>query len=266
MKNNIFVNEGFNYALNEYIEHKNNPNGVEFNSFLVVVIRLLTIIYDELDLLTPYYLKNEESLDMNLKKYGYPKEDIYIFKSYINQYYDNASEEKFVLLQKMLIDMFACKKASLKLAPKELDSFRDLLYTPWACNPLIISYNFFMSNNLLEISKYFDEKITQVKPKVVIRPREVLNMGAYKMLNYDADVIDKMTADELDEVNKKVYNHLSINENAINKDYLIDKAVYDFNHPKPAMTTGNGYIDILYILAIIATIILIILIITIIIG
>ena len=65
-----------------------------------------------------------------------------------------------------------------------------------------------------------------------------------------------------DEVNKKVYSYFDINANAINKNYLLDKAVFDHNHPKPALSTGNGYVDILFFLSIVATVGMIILLIT----
>ena len=76
MNTNIFVNEAFTNGLNDYLNNKNNPESVKFNSFLVVVIRLLTIIYDELDILNPFYLNNERSLDTNMTKYGYSLENV----------------------------------------------------------------------------------------------------------------------------------------------------------------------------------------------
>ena len=81
MKNDsIFVNEAFSEAINDYLSSKNKPEGVKYNSFAVVVIRLLMIIYDELDILNPYYLNNEQSLNDNLEKYGYSYTKICEFK------------------------------------------------------------------------------------------------------------------------------------------------------------------------------------------
>ena len=47
--------------------------------------------------------------------------------------------------------------------------------------------------------------------------------------------------------------HTLVEENAINKDYLLDKAVYDYKNPKQALSSGNGYVDILLVLSIVAT-------------
>ena len=41
---NVFVNEAFTIAINDYLNNKNSIEGVKFNTFMVVVIRLLMII------------------------------------------------------------------------------------------------------------------------------------------------------------------------------------------------------------------------------
>ena len=93
MKNDsIFVNEAFSEAINDYLSSKNKPEGVKYNSFAVVVIRLLMIIYDELDILNPYYLNNEQSLNDNLEKYGYSYTKICEFKKAFQRYFENVPQ------------------------------------------------------------------------------------------------------------------------------------------------------------------------------
>ena len=262
MEKNVFVNEAFTCALEEYLISKNSPEGIKYNSFLVVVIRLLTLIYDELDILNPFYLDNEEYLTNNMKKYGYADIDIADFKKSLQRFYENESEHNFIKIQKMLVDMFAKKKISLHLKDSDVQMFRGLLFSPYANNTLIVSYNFMMAKDPMEVVNYFDKQMTENEKKVVSRPKETLNLEAYEILNYALEDIKSMSSDELDEVNKKVYNYFEINANAINKNYLLDKAVYEHNHPKPALSTGNGYVDILFILSLIATIGMVIFIIT----
>lgn len=262
MNTNIFVNEAFTNGLNDYLNNKNNPESVKFNSFLVVVIRLLTIIYDELDILNPFYLNNERSLDTNMVKYGYSLENVNEFKKTFQKYYENEGDNNFIKIQKMLIDMFACKKVTLNLSEKEIEEFRITIYSPYAQSPLIVSYNFLMAKNPLEIIEYFDKQMAEKEKKVISKPKETLNIEAYEILKYSLEDIKAMNSDELDEVNKEVYNYFDINANAINKKYLLDKAVFDYNHPKTSLSTGNGYVDILFFLAITATIGMIILIIS----
>ena len=110
---------------------------------------------------------------------------------------------------------------------------------------------------------YFEKIVKENVYKKKEREKKKLNIDAYEILKYSLEDINKMDADQLDEVNKKVYNYFDINENAINKDYLLDKAVFDFNNPKPSFSTGNGYVDILLILSIVVTLGLVIFLLTI---
>lgn len=262
MKREVFINNGINYAINEYLKYKNTPEHMNYNAFLVVIVRLLVIIYDELDIITPYYLNSENSFDTNLRKFGYPNLEIQEFKSLLNQFYDEPSEHLFITIQEMVIDMLSYKKRMIDLDKKDISQFRGLLFSEEACNPLIVSYNFFMTNKENYIINYFEDMLNKNYKETKIKDKDLLTMSAYELLNYNENQIANMNADEVDEVNKKVYNYLNINANAINRKYLVNKAVYDLNHPKPAMSTGNGYVDILFVLSIIATVSLIIFVIT----
>lgn len=254
MEESVFVNEAFTYAVSEYLASKKTPEGIKYNSFFVVVIRLLTIIYDELDIVNPYNLKDEQGLFNNLKKYGYAEENIHELKRMLQKYYENEDEVVFIKIQKMLIDMFAKKKITLKLSQDEINAFGELLYSPYANNPLIVSYNFLIAKDPTEVYKYFEKQMAENNKKTIAKPKETLNLEAYEILQYSLDDIKSMNADELDEVNKKIYNYFDINANAINKNYLLDKAVFDYKHPKASLSTGNGYVDILFVLAIISTV------------
>jgi len=162
----------------------------------------------------------------------------------------------------MLIDMFAKKKVTLNISDDEIATFARTLYSPYAGNSLLVSYNFLMSKDTFEVIKYFDKQMAENIKKVISKPKETLNLEAYEILKYSLEDIKTMNSEELDEVNKEVYNYFNINANAINKNYLLDKAVFDFNHPKPSLSTGNGYVDILFFLAIISTVGMVLLIIT----
>lgn len=264
MEDGKFTNNVLANAIGEYLQSKGSPEGITFNSFFVVVVRKLILIYDELDIIMPYNAGNEEILDFNLSKYGYPKENINAFKDILARYATNSTSEDFVLIEKMLIDMFMKKKVTLEVSDEEISAFRDLVASPSAENPLVISYNFLMANNPVEVIEYFENAlITNVKAEPV-KEKELLNLGAYEILKYSLEDIRNMDADNLDRVNQRVYDHFNINANAINKKYLLDKAVYDFNNPKPSYSSGNGYVDILFFMAIIATITMIIIVLTII--
>ena len=74
--------------------------------------------------------------------------------------------------------------------------------------------------------------------------------------------INNMDANEIDRVNHQVYDYFKIRENAINKEYLLDKAIEAIEREKNKVTSGNGYVDILLIMSIICTVIMVVGIIT----
>lgn len=262
MDNKVFVNEAFTYAINQYLNSKQMPESEQYNSFFVVVVRTLMAIYDELDLLNPYYFSDEKLLMTNLSKYGYGSVEIEELLKEMQNYYQKESDDGFIFIEKRLVDMFIQKFRSMKISQEEINNFRYMLYTPRAKSPLMVSYNFLMAKNPNEIQNYFETELEKNARIETEKVKETLNLEAYEILKYSLEDIKQMSAEELDDVNKKVYNYFDINANAINKKYLLDKAVYDYNHPRSAFSTGNGYVDILFILSLVATLAMVILIIT----
>ena len=268
----VFINEAFTKAINDYLNSVDNPKGIVYNSFLVVVIRLLIIIYSELDIVNPMVINDEELLKNNLAKYGYSKNSLDIFFSDLQVYYDFEKDNEnkiikiknpyFIEVQKELIDMFIAKKMNYNLKEKEVQDFYGLLYTPYSINPLQVSYNFLMADDVLEIDNYFKKQMKENVKVVVPREKHYLNVKAYELLNYSMDQINNMDASEIDRVNHQVYDYFKIRENAINKEYLLDKAIEAIEREQNKVTSGNGYVDILLVMSIICTVIMVVGIIT----
>ena len=70
--------------------------------------------------------------------------------------------------------------------------------------------------------------------------------------------IKKLDSNEIDKINTKVYDYFKIRENAINKEYLLEKAIEAYEREKNKVTSGNGYVDILLVLSIICTILMLV--------
>ena len=64
--NQVFVNEAFTKAIDDYLKNADNVQGIIYNSFLVVVVRMLVCIYSELDIVNPLVIGDEELLYKNL--------------------------------------------------------------------------------------------------------------------------------------------------------------------------------------------------------
>lgn len=264
----IFINEAFTKAINDYLKSVEQPKGIIYNSFLVIVIRMLIILYSELDIVNPLVINDEELLKNNLTKYGFSSEKIDIFFSELQLYYDIEKEQDnkmikksnpyFISVQKLLIDMLIAKKLNFQLKEKEVQDFYNLLYTPYSPNPLQVSYNFLMAEDVLEIDKYFKQQMKENVKQVKTREKHYLNVKAYELLNYSMNDLYQMDASEVDKINHQVYDYFKIRENAINKEYLLDKAIEAIERENNKITSGNGYVDILLVLSVICTIIMVV--------
>ena len=270
--NRVYVNEAFTKAVNDYLKSSDNVQGVMYNLFLVVVIRMLVCIYTELDIVNPMVVGDTELLYKNLTKFGYSKDSLNIFFSNLQIYYDiesaNATSDKkeknpyFIAVQKDLVDMFIAKKLNFYLTETEVLEFYDLLYTPFSKNPLRVSYNFLAStingNDVMEIDNYFKQQMRDNVKVVIPKEKHYLNVKAYEILNYTMDDLDRMDSNELDRVNHQVYDYFKIRENAINKEYLLEKAIEALEREKNKVTSGNGYVDILLVMSVICTVVMVV--------
>ena len=221
----VFINEAFEKAINDYLKSKNQKESILYNSFLVVVIRILINIYGELDIINPYHIKNENIFDNNLLKFGAKKEDIDNLKRLFDGFYiinnrnDNAIRKEenvyFIEVQKLLIDLYNIKRINYGTTKSEMEEFYDLLYTPNTKNPLRLSYNYLNAIDVYEIDNYYKTSL----------------------------------------INKNKQNELVINE--IKVDLPEDDNLNLVRQDK-LITTGNGYVDILIIMSIIVTVVMVV--------
>ncbi len=262
-----FINEAFDKAIKDYIQSKDKKDGVLYNSFLVVLIRKLSIIYNELDIVIPFEKQDEKLFDANILKYGYSHNDLILFKNTIQLFYNNEKNNivpntEFILIEKMLINMFMLKKVNFEITLEEEKSFKELLYSPFSSNELIISYNYLHASDENEIISYFDEQ-NKINQKIISEtPKHLLSPEAYKVVNKNYTDIYLLSAEDIEKINDEIYEKLEVKKNAINFEYLFDKALYNFFHKDDKISSGNGYVDILLILGIVCTIVMIILIIS----
>ncbi len=254
-----FVNEAMNEAVKNFLDSKDKPNSVLHNNFLVVVIRTLSLIYGELDITNAYLTKNEKSLNVNLSKYGYPLNKIEEFKKHLQNFEDiEKTSEKpnpyFLIIEKILIDMFITKKVKFSVTEEEEKKFKQLLYSPSANHELIISYNFLHTKNEYEIINYFNEQNNLNSKVEVEQPKHLLSPEAYRVISKSYTDVKALSAMDVEKINEEVYKALKVNKYAINFEYLLEKAINDFykNH----LSSGNGYVDILLIMSVISTLIM----------
>lgn len=262
-----FINEAFDKAITDYLNSKDKKEGIMYNSFLVVVIRLLINIYGELDIINPYQIKSEISFDENLMKYGTTKEEVKELKLLIDGFYriekKNMSsirrEENiyFIEAQKKIIDLFNTKRLNYGVSEEERKEFFDLLYTPGTSNALRLSYNFLSASNIYEIAEYFKMAMAKEK-KVIEEEKDLLPFETYKLFGIKIADLSKMNNEEVKTLNSNIYKSFDVSENAINKEYLLEESIKAYKMKNSPITTGNGYVDILLIMSVIVTTIMVV--------
>ena len=259
-----FINEAFDKAINDYLNSKDKKESILYNSFLVVVIRLLVNIYGELDIINPYKIKSPEALNNNLMKFGYDQNNLTEFKRLLDGFYriekKNISSIKredniyFIDVQKKLIDMFNLKRLNYGITEKDRKEFFDLLYTPGSSNVLRLSYNFLNAIDVYEVAEYFKEVMKEEKKiEKTNKEKDLLSFETYKLFGINVSQLSTMNDDDVNRINKEIYKSFDISENAINKEYLLAQSIKEYKLKQTPVTTGNGYVDILLVMSIIVT-------------
>lgn len=260
-----FVNVAFDSAIKNYLESKNNKDGIMYNSFLVMTIRKLIHIYGELDIIAPYNSKNENLLRENILKHRFSKMKLNKFFSDLELYYENEKNgiipnNIFVSVEMFLIDMYMTKKINFDITIEDQEVFKNMLYTENASNPLVISFNYLNAIDNKAIAKYY-EKQDKLNIKVEIsEPKVLLAPEAYRVIDENYTNICLLTPDEVNKINEEVYKKLNVNKEEVNFDHLYDVALFNYYNEERKITSGNGYVDILLVMGIIATFIMTILI------
>ena len=266
MREEYFVNIAFDQAIKLYLNTRANPNSLNYNSFLVIVIRILVLIYGEADILNPYYLKNNVAFLNNLSKYGLSKSDVAILKSDFLSYYNFESENVkrtiklknpyFTNILKILVDMFILKKQNYHVNYYEEEEFLDLAYTSHTTNPLQVSYNYLVSDDPKYIEKYYYSKINSldVTKDLSNTINMNLNLEALKYVGVNLTNLPNLSDQDLINAQKRAYNYFEVDATKPNRDEQLQTNLeYLKNYGKKKITTGNGYVDILLLMSVIAT-------------
>jgi hypothetical protein len=258
--NEVIISSAIDAGINDYLEYRFQPEGSDFNSFNVIVIRLLCLIYQEDFIVNPYLQKQGSDFDINLTKYGFELDRVIDFKEQVQKAYDLSQNQKinpyFLTIQKILIDMLMYRKDNGTLTDIELNDFYDLLYTPLSKNPLQLSYNFLNTTNPWEIDDYFKQEMVKHQKVDVNKQKVILNPDVYPMFGISMEQVNDMTADYLDFINHQIYLHFGIKDNMINKEYLLEEAIAKEKIRRSKVTSGNGYVDILLVLSVLTTLVL----------
>ncbi len=267
MREEYFVNIAFEKSIQDYLANANNEEGYIYNTFPVVVIRVLALIYGKLDILNPYYLKNSIVFMNNLGKYGLSNSEVALFKDDFLRFYEFEEQNKsrkiklknpyFTNIQKYLVDMFVAKKKNKEVSLVEEEKFLDLIYSSHTTHPYRISYNYLNSNDLSFIEKYYYSKLNEMDVTMELALDKTisgnLNLEALNLLGVNLTNLKNMSTEEIKEAQSKAYEYFEVDAESINRDKELNKAVDYYKLHGKKITSGNGYVDILLLMSVIVT-------------
>lgn len=267
MKDKVFINEAFDNAIKAYINSIDKPNSLNYNTSLVVPIRILVLIYGKLDIINPYYLENSVVFFENLGKYGISPNDLALFKEDFLAFYKfEINNEKRKIKEKnpylknvlnRLIDMFIAKKKNSKVSLAEEDKFLELIYSTHTKNPYRISYAYLMLGDLNYTEKYYYTKLNELDVTSELDLTKTfntkINLDALDIMGINLTKIKNMNDDEIKEAKNKAYNYFQVDASKASREDDLKTRVKYFKMTGEKLSSGNGYVDILLLMSVIIT-------------
>lgn len=267
MKDKEFVNKAITEAIKTYIDAKDKPNSLVYNSFLVVTIRILALIYGKTDILNPYYLDNSVVFFQNLSKYGVDKESIALFKEEFLAFYefDLKNDKRTIKLQnphfknvlKYLIDMFVAKKKNGKVSFNEEEKFLELIYTTHTKNAYRISYGYLNMDDTMYTEKYYYSKLNEMDMTRELNLdktiRTKLNLEALNVIGVNLSNLENMSESDIEKAKNKAYNYFEVDPNSATSEEELTEKIEFYKMYGKKVTSGNGYVDILLLMSVIVT-------------
>ena len=240
----VFVNEAMSNAINNYFKYKDQPNRLGFNTFDVVVARVIVWLYGELDITNCIKTMNEHGMggfDMNICKFGYPQEELVKFKDNFQKYYEIdlknrnlAIKEKnpyMDIVQKNLVDMFFYKKKMMNLDNNQTKEFYDFLFSIKSNDFYKQTQALLMSEDPYDIVYYFNLKMFRFDNhySFYLYKLDVLDMAIYDFFNVPSEDVEQFSQKQINSVNSQIYGYYQIDESDPNK---VDKLIAAINNTK----------------------------------
>ncbi|MBE6154532.1 MAG: hypothetical protein E7163_03030 [Firmicutes bacterium] len=267
MKEKVFVNIAFDEAIKSYIACLNDKDSLKYNSFIVVTIRILALIYGKLDILNPYYLNNNVAFFNNLAKYGMNRADLAVFKEEFLNFYNFEKENDtkkikiknpyFKTVLKYLVDMFVAKKRNADVSIVEEEKFLELTYTTHTKNYYQISYRYLNIDDERYIEKYYYSKLNEIEMtremdlgKTISTP---LNLEALNYLGIGLSNLKDMSIGDIEKAQNEVYNYFEVDATSQTRDKDLEENMNYYKMYGKKIATGNGYVDILLLMSVIVT-------------
>lgn len=217
------MQEALIVAIKNYIEGKKE------DQFSYNIIKLLSYIYSEADIINPYKLGDFRLLDTNLKKYGLTDLELEKFDTAFNKYVIYHNNDGFYTLYKIIMDMIALKHQKVPLSKEDVKRYEDIFFAGRTVKVLEDYWN----NTLYKINNKSDKMVA----KIYLQKKSINDLKTLK--HY------KLVREKEEEISK--YNQ------KLETGRIKAKIVKISNTPITPISSGNGFVDIIMILSFVAT-------------
>ena len=217
------MQEALIVAIKNYIEGKKE------DQFSYNIIKLLSYIYSEADIINPYKLGDFRLLDTNLKKYGLTDLELEKFDTAFNKYVIYHNNDGFYTLYKIMMDMIALKHQKVPLSKEDIKRYEDIFFAGRTVKVLEDYWN----NTLYKINNKSDKMVA----KIYLQKKSINDLKTLK--HY------KLVREKEEEISK--YNQ------KLETGRIKAKIVKISNTPITPISSGNGFVDIIMILSFVAT-------------
>lgn len=248
----VFINEAITNGIETYIAQKQNYKNqkiITIHIFELKVIETLAHIYDEINILNPYTIKNENNFRSNLMIYGANKDDINQLIALLDEYNawlnsnsrdkNNIIESIFLILGKLVL----LKQENVgELSTDELTFYEELFSLKDHQIKRIVEMSAESIPNVLDAwnkAQIERQKANEPKPSPLLSEEEYQKYGVSIK---DVSILPENKILKLNENIKKREENESIDGGTTKEKPL-----------QYVLTSGNGFVDALVLLSIMCT-------------
>lgn|SRR5574344_527364 len=246
-----FINQGINSGIVNYLKEKNNEPIDMTHYFEMQIIKMLVLIFGEINIINPYKARDEKSFKENLQIYGYSKigvDNLLLavsdYETWLNSPNGNKNSS-FTKINNILMEMLLSRNMKKKLSQETLINFDEYFSLK---NPKLNRINELISEDPKELINSWEEKqktiyhnpiiFTEIKPSL-------LSKETYERYGINLQDLSDLSNAEINRINAEILKE----ENNSNPSGGHTKT-------KPwqlVLTSGSGFVDTIVLLSVMAT-------------
>lgn len=242
-----FINPAIEYGLQSYINVINGNSYNKSHIFEMSVINILVEMFGEKAILLPYKIDNQVAFKNNLLMYDYDENCLNIFINNLNNYYMYIKDYKIqkkhtntmIYVELALLDMIKKKSAKKNIDKKLISLVDDFLINNANLNKLrsLISTD----REQQVVSKWKELRNELLTKEKESSSTVLLDKKEYAKYGININSVELLNSEDIEKINDAIKNEETRT--------VVPVKLKD----KIALTSGNGFVDVLIILSIILT-------------